>query len=209
MFESNTDMPDQLRKGLSTDQQTIVRGMVNFLVYEENVDAGLAVSKAQKALVNAGYTWSGSKWEGVVGKKIATGMITKTMDDKRLAFGWANVITKDGKILVDRQDDFVDDPWELEKAAYDYVISARVGGEMHERTGVSTLVESMVFTKEKIEKMGIPQGMIPEGWWVGFKVTEESVWELVKTGEYPGFSIHGRGVRKEMDLDHRHSRVGV
>ncbi len=124
-----------------------------------------------------------------------TGVIVSKDDDKRLVFGWANIAKdSDGRVVVDRQGDWttVD---ELEKAAYHYVLNSRDGGEQHLRTGVATVVESMVFTNEKLSKLGIPEGAVPEGWWVGFKIHDEEVWNGVKKGNYPDFSIHGSGKR--------------
>ncbi len=68
---------------------------------------------------------------------------------------------------------------------------------MHERGDCAILVESIVFTKEKILAMGIPEGTVPEGWWIGFKVLDEEVWEKVKDGTYSMFSIEGEAERVE------------
>ena len=91
------------------------------------------------------------------------------------------------------------EPDELEQAAYNFVQFYREGGEMHERGGCAVLVESVIFTKEKMAAMGIPEGVVPEGWWIGFKVTDDEVWEKVKDGTYPMFSIEGEAVREEVD----------
>ena len=88
---------------------------------------------------------------------------------------------------------------ELEHAAYEFVMLYREGGEMHERGGAATLVESVVFTEEKMEAMGIPAGTLPVGWWIGFKVLDEDVWEKVKDGTYPMFSIEGEAERVKVD----------
>ena len=88
---------------------------------------------------------------------------------------------------------------ELENAAYQYVLLYREGGEMHERGGAAVLVESVVFTEEKMQAMGIPAGTLPIGWWIGFKVTDEDVWEKVKDGTYPMFSIEGEAERVEVE----------
>lgn len=66
---------------------------------------------------------------------------------------------------------------------------------MHERGGCAVLVESVIFTPEKIAAMGIPEGTVPAGWWIGFKVTDDDVWAKVKDGTYPMFSIEGEAVR--------------
>jgi len=122
--------------------------------------------------------------------------ITKIDDDKRLVFGWASIIKDaEGRVLLDRQDDYIDDEEELEKAAYTYVLHSRDGGEMHVRTGVSTMVESVVLSKEKQAALGIPEGTVPVGWWIGFRVNDDRVWDQVKKGDYVGFSVHGTGVR--------------
>ncbi len=124
--------------------------------------------------------------------------IKKADEDKRLAFGWASVANfENGNEVVDSDDDIITIDT-LEKAAYKYVRLSRMGGEMHERAAVAELVESIVFTKEKTQALGIPEGMLPEGWWVGFFVTDDEVWAKVKSGEYAMFSIEGKAQRVEV-----------
>lgn len=124
--------------------------------------------------------------------------IQKSDDDKMLAFGWANVaVTAGGKQIEDYHEDMIDTE-ELEQAAYGFVELYREGGEMHERGGCAVLIESMIFTKEKIQALGIAEGTLPEGWWIGFKVTDPDVWDKVKDGTYPMFSIEGEAVREEI-----------
>ena len=137
-----------------------------------------------------------AKGEGVRKRRFH---IAKSDDDKMLAFGWANVsIRTDGEVIEDWQEDIVE-PEELEQAAYRFVELYREGGEMHERGGCAVLVESMVFTKEKQQALGIPDGTLPIGWWIGFKVTDEDVWSKVKDGTYPMFSIEGTAIREEFE----------
>lgn len=124
--------------------------------------------------------------------------IEKSEDDKMLAFGWANIaVTEGGEQIEDYHEDLID-PEELEQAAYSFVELYREGGEMHERGGCAVLVESMVFTKEKQSALGIAEGTLPEGWWIGFKVTDTDVWDKVKSGEYSMFSIEGEAIREEV-----------
>jgi hypothetical protein len=126
--------------------------------------------------------------------------ITKVDEDKQLVFGWASIgYRANGEVVVDRQGDVLDDVGEIEKSAYDFVVSSRVGGEMHIRKGVGEMVESFVSTPEKWTAMGIPPGTLPIGWWVGFRVTDGEVWKAVKSGKYKMFSVHGRGHRKVME----------
>ncbi len=125
--------------------------------------------------------------------------IMKSDDEKMLAFGWANVSMRvDGELIEDWQGDIIE-PEELEAAAYEYVRLYGDGGEMHERGGVAVLIESVVFTEEKMQVMGIPAGTLPVGWWIGFKVTDKDVWEKVKNGTYPMFSIEGEAERVEVE----------
>lgn len=122
-------------------------------------------------------------------------LIEKRDDDRMLAFGWASVsVRADGETVQDLHDDQIDIE-ELEQAAYEFVINYREGGEMHERGGVATLVESIVFTKEKQRALGLADGALPEGWWIGFKVTDIDVWQKVKNGTYSMFSIEGTARR--------------
>lgn len=123
--------------------------------------------------------------------------IYKTDDDKRLVFGWANVaIRVDGEQIQDLQDDLID-PDNLEEVAYDYVLRFRAGGEVHnpDLRNIARLVESCVFTKEKMAAMGLPEGILPEAWWIGFYVDDDDAWEKIKSGEYMMFSIEGEGQR--------------
>lgn len=125
--------------------------------------------------------------------------VMKSDDERRLVFGWANVAVRvDGEQIVDWQKDIIDTE-ELEKAAYEYVAEFGTAGEMHRRGGVGRVVESIVFTKEKADALGIPPDILPEGWWIGFKITDDEVWEKVKSGEYPMFSIEGKAIREPVE----------
>lgn len=129
--------------------------------------------------------------------------IMKTDDDKRLIFGWASVAIKvDGEQVVDHQKDLID-PEDLEEAVYEYVLNFRDAGEEHISTlrKKGRLVESCMFTKEKMQAMGIPEGIVPEGWWIGFYVDDDAAWEKVKSGIYQMFSIEGKGIREEIEED--------
>jgi len=126
--------------------------------------------------------------------------LIKSKDDKMLAFGWASIaVAPNGEQIEDYHEDLID-PEELEQAAYAFVELYREGGEMHERGGVAVLVESMVFTKEKQAALGIAEGTLPIGWFIGFKVTDPNVWEKVKSGEYSMFSIEGKATKEKIGL---------
>lgn len=123
--------------------------------------------------------------------------VFKTDDDKRLIFGWASIsITVDGEQLEDRQKDMID-PEDLEEAAYEYVLNFRDTGEEHIQSmrKKGKLVESCVFTAEKQKAIGIPEGTLPIGWWIGFKIEDDDAWARVKNGTYKMFSIEGKANR--------------
>lgn len=127
--------------------------------------------------------------------------IFKTDDDKRLVFGWASIsITVDGEQLEDRQKDIID-PEDLEEAAYEYVLNFRDTGEEHisSMRKKGKLVESCVFTAEKQKAIGIPEGTLPIGWWIGFKIEDDAAWERVKNGTYRMFSIEGKANREPVE----------
>ena len=99
------------------------------------------------------------------------------------------------------RDLFTDILWlGLEQAAYEFVQFYGNGGEMHQEDKriVAKLIESVVFTEEKMKLLGIPAGTLPVGWWIGFQVQDEDVWEKVKDGTYSMFSIEGEAERIEV-----------
>lgn len=130
---------------------------------------------------------------------VADGEIIKTDPERQIVFGWAYVV-KDaqGEQVVDKSGDFVDEVEEIEKSAYDYVLRSRASDADHTNVQGGSMVESIVFTPEKIEKMGLPPNSIPLGWWVGYKIEDARTWERVKKGELRSFSIHGQGTRTKV-----------
>lgn len=121
--------------------------------------------------------------------------IAKIDNEKHWVFGWANIsIQQDGNVPLDWQGD-ITAPSVLEKAAYNFVLKFRATGEEHKGGIAGYLIESVMFTKEKMLAMGIPVGTLPEGWWVGFYVPDAEICEKVKNGKYKMFSIQGRAKR--------------
>ena len=122
--------------------------------------------------------------------------IAKYADDKQLVFGWASV-AKDvnGNEPLDWQGDIID-PADLENAVYKFNLEFRESNDMHQPNSVNgSLIESVMFTKEKMAAMGIPEGVVPEGWWVGFRIDDPIAYQKVKCGIYKMFSIEGSGTR--------------
>lgn len=128
--------------------------------------------------------------------------IAKSDEERHIVMGWANVSARaDGTLVEDLQHDVIE-PEELERAVYDYVLEFRDAGEEHDPSmrKKGRLVESVVFTGDKLKAMGIPDETVPYGWWVGFKIDDDDTWKRVKDGSYSMFSIEGTAVRVRSDL---------
>jgi len=131
-----------------------------------------------------------------INKAAARFKVVKSDDERRQVFGWASVAARpSGEVVEDWQEDIIEID-ELEKAAYAFTRDYAAAGEMHERGGVGDLIESVVYTKEKAAAMNIPDGILPEGWWLGFQITDGDVWQKIKNGDYSMFSIEGTGTRE-------------
>lgn len=156
----------------------------------------------------------GAKAEGAtpdkeVGKADMVLKITKVDAEERKVFGWAFISQRGDYLIVDKQNDMIL-PEDLEKAAHDYALHWRSQGDMHEMLDnmpvqKGRLIESLSFTKEKLEKAGL-SAIDPEtgeqlfGWFVAFKVDDDKLWEAHKRGERPEFSIGGQSRRVNIDV---------
>lgn len=126
--------------------------------------------------------------------------IRKSDTERMQVFGWASIAAlAGGELIEDFQGDVIE-PDDLEQAAYEFVRLYGDGGEMHEpsKRVVMKLIESVVFTPEKLSAIGIPEGSLPTGWWIGFQVMDPDVWQKIKDGSYSMFSIEGTGERIEI-----------
>lgn len=86
---------------------------------------------------------------------------------------------------------------ELEKAAYEFVVTSRAADVLHNEQAVGTLVESFLVTPEKLMSMGFAEEVAKSaagGWWVGFRVDDPTM-DRVESGDLAMFSIGGRAVR--------------
>lgn len=120
--------------------------------------------------------------------------IKKTRDDQHV-FGWASIAKNaDGSIPLDWSGDILDIET-VEKAAYEFCLNWRGTGEEHQGSAKGAMIESICFTKEKMEALGIPEGTVPEGWWIGFHVPDPEIFAKIKSGHYKMFSIQGQGKR--------------
>lgn len=138
-----------------------------------------------------------SRLERVERRVPQDGEIFKVDEDKRLVTAFAYVARdKNGNQVVDWSGDVVSDADNLEKAAHDFILKSRAADLNHNRTPVGEVVESFVFTPDKIEKLGVPEGILPAcGWIVTMRVNDDAVWARVKSGELKALSVGGRGAR--------------
>lgn len=118
--------------------------------------------------------------------------ISKSNNDLKLVYGWANVsVNANGSIPMDWQDDVIP-PEVLEKAAINFMRDYRGSGVQHQGDVQGVVVESLVFTKEVQHTLGIPEGCVPEGWFIVVQLTDQNLFNEVKKGTYKMFSIQGK-----------------
>jgi hypothetical protein len=116
--------------------------------------------------------------------------IIKSDDDKRIVYG---VVLEPHSI--DLQGDVIAIDT-IETAAHKYLIEHRTVGDSHSRLAGAEVVESYLAPAD----LELGGQLITQGTWVmGVHVTDERLWQAVKSGEYSGFSIGGKGERKQID----------
>ena len=118
--------------------------------------------------------------------------IIKLVEEARIVWGWASVVSIDGKPVVDRQGDIIT-AGVMTKAADRFMLDVRVAKAMHEGAQVGEVIHSLPLTKALGEALGVHSAL--EGWIVAMKVHDDGVWDRVKSGELAAFSIGGIGKR--------------
>jgi hypothetical protein len=145
--------------------------------------------------------WSCRMWEADTSVNEMTkldieGKILKVDDEQRIVYGWASVITENGQPVIDRQGDVIEADT-LVKAVNDFMEHVRVGKTMHVGGETGRVIHSLPVTKEICDSLGIQCDR--EGWIVAYKVYDDKVWQMVKSGELAAFSIGGRAVKEKYD----------
>src|SRR5262245_57312283 len=122
--------------------------------------------------------------------------IAKSDDAEQRIWGWASIaVMKDGTQIVDLQGDAIDID-DLAEAWYGYV---RESGELnfsHRGHVRGHMIEAMVFTTEKLAALGLPDGSLPQGAWLGYHIADPDDYRLLKESGFLMFSIEGSGQRE-------------
>ena len=113
--------------------------------------------------------------------------IAKADDEKRIVYGI--VLEPD---TVDLQGDTVAVDT-IETAAHDFLVKSRAVGDMHSGLADAEVVESYLAPSDG--EMG-GQSYSAGTWIMAVKVRSDELWEMVKSGDYSGFSIGGIGARR-------------
>ena len=129
-----------------------------------------------------------------------TWQVAKSDQARQQVFGWANIsLRKDGRQVTDLQHHEID-PDDLEDSAYQFVVDQGMGGTDHDgQEPGGVLIESMFFSAAKQAALGIPEGTLPVGWWLGFHFPDRAVFDSVVKGERTMFSVEGWAVAEEVD----------
>jgi hypothetical protein len=125
--------------------------------------------------------------------------MVKYDDSNNLIFGWAYVAkTKEGQQVIDHSEEFVSDEnyKDLELATYAFNLAYRESDIGHVEKPTGHLVESFVVTKEKLEKMGLPDNSLPLGVWVGFWFPNDDDYTKIKKMKHPMFSLYGSATKE-------------
>jgi hypothetical protein len=123
------------------------------------------------------------------------GEVTKMDDEKRIVYGYASVISKNGEPIVDLQGDVITAD-ELEKAASEFMLNSRIGKTMHSGEPTTTIIHSFPMTDEIKKAYQIESPY--EAWLIAVKVHDDKTWEMVKSGKLKDFSIGGKATRREL-----------
>lgn len=123
--------------------------------------------------------------------------VQKADSDLRQVFGFFSIVETDNVPVIDSQGDVIV-PLDMEKAIYKYVKFSGMGDDRHDGRCKAKLIESMWFSKEKQQALGIDLGFV--GWWGGFEVHDDVLWAKIQTGEYESFSIGGAGRYERFDV---------
>ena len=126
----------------------------------------------------------------------STVSIVKSIPADNQIFGWASVSFADAVQVEDMEGDMID-LVDLEKAAYNSLVTLASGdavNDTHDSPPFGRMIESMVFSPEKIEALGLPSDF-QQGWWVGLELPPDR-YQSVISGDRLMFSIEGHAIKE-------------
>lgn len=162
--------------------------------------AEATVTKWINAPADLSKIWQDEKWGSWTprseefSEKHVTIEVAKVDQEQRIFYGWAYVSEENGKVIVDKQDDFIL-PSDLVKAAEDFTLHGGKLGDMHDARNVGRVVASFVTSAELCKAFGLSVDKNRRGWILGFKVDDPEVWQKIKSGAQLELSIGGKGER--------------
>lgn len=65
---------------------------------------------------------------------------------------------------------------------------------MHAGNAIGEVVESVIVDDELAKALGISDGK--RGWWIGMRINDPAIQEMVRKGTFRAFSIGGSGRRQ-------------
>lgn len=135
------------------------------------------------------YVKQNGKGKGTLRKTVSGQFkICKRDNGKHRVFGYA-IASTDEKGNVGLQGHTVS-AMDFELAIYEFLQNMPV----NESDQPASVIESCVFTKEKQKAIGIPPGILPSlAYWIGFEINDPAIWEMIKTSEFPVFTIEITG----------------
>ena len=124
-------------------------------------------------------------------KRLPDFQIVKCNMDQKVIFGWASAAAlMDATRNENRNNGMnVSEDWESVMHAY-----ASMCWEKAEQCDLNIqkkarMIESVILTKEKMRVLGIPEGTVQEGWWIGLRVDDDVLWEKMNKGILCTFTI--------------------
>lgn len=114
--------------------------------------------------------------------------VLKVDEELGLVFGWAIISKNQGEEYFDVQGDHIPEQSML-KASTDFMLSDRVGKEMHAGGTKGTIVFAWPLTTDIAKAMGLETDRT--GLMIAWKPHDVATLEKFKSGEFSGFSIGG------------------
>lgn len=118
--------------------------------------------------------------------------IEKADKTGRFVAGWLSVVKKDGKDVVDTQEDRIDIE-ELRKGVHKYMRGERVIKKQHSGDKVGEMVEVLIIDDDVAKALGATT--TKRGAWGMAEITDEATRADVRKGKVTGWSMGGRGKR--------------